>query len=422
MSGHRGMVRALGLLLAVTLIGAHAGYAHPRLLHTRPVAGSTVAAADATELRLTFNETPEAAPSTLRLTGPDGRVVPLDAPRPASGDPRSLMTALPVGLRAGRYTVVWHVAGDDGHMAMGSFAFVVGPAAGTAPASVPVPRSSADSGHATAPPPETGTADAGQRALESPVFIAGRWLMYAALMVLVGVVAFRVVVLGRAARLRPLPAGVEASAARRAARLGLIAAFVLLGSLGVRLVAQRAAMAGGGPGPALWDVILTRTTWGHAWLAQLAGAITAALLCAGLTRAKPRGGSSRVRWVTLAAVVIGLSLTPAFSGHAVASGRLTALAVGADGIHVLAAGAWLGTLLAMLTAGLPSAYRSEPGSRADTMGRLVAAFSRLALASAATLAVTGLFTAWLHIGNVAQTQSTLIEDEIANLIERTPLP
>ncbi|MBA2627152.1 MAG: CopD family protein, partial [Gemmatimonadales bacterium] len=200
---------------------------------------------------------------------------------------------------------------------------------------------------------------------------------------------------------RPLPTGLDDSAARRAARLGLIAAFVLLGSLAVRLVAQRAAMAGGGPGPAFWDVILTRTTWGHAWLAQLAGGVAAALLCLGLARGNPSGASLRVRWVALAAVVIGLSLTPAFSGHAIGSGRLTVLAVPADGIHVLAAGAWLGTLLTMLVAGLPSAYELESGIRVDAMARLVAAFSPIALASSATLAGTGLFAAWLHIGRFA---------------------
>ncbi|MEO8226482.1 MAG: copper resistance protein CopC [Gemmatimonadota bacterium] len=402
MSAHRAAARVLVVLLTVTVAGARAALAHPRLLHTRPTAGSTVAAADATELRLTFNEAPEPAPSTVRLTGPSGQVVPLGALRAASGDPNSLVTELPARLPPGQYTVAWHVAGDDGHMVAGSFAFVIGLPGGTAPASVSPLPSSPDPVHATAPVAEPGAVDASQGALENPEYITARWLMYAALMALVGVAAFRFAVLGRAQRARPLANGLEYSAARRAARLGLIAGLLLLGSLALRLVAQRASMAqANGPGPALWDVILTRTTWGHAWLVQLGGAIGVALLCVGLARSNRDGESPRLAWVAFAVLVIGLSLTPAFSGHAIASGRLTVLAVAADGVHVLAAGAWVGTLLAMLVAGLPSAYELESGIRADAMARIVAAFSPIALASAATLLVTGLFAAWLHIGSFA---------------------
>ena len=50
------------------------------------------------------------------------------------------------------------------------------------------------------------------------------------------------------------------------------------------------------------------------------------------------------------AAVLALAFTPALSGHAVAT---SALAVVSDGLHVLSAGGWLGTLLLMVVAGLP---------------------------------------------------------------------
>jgi len=68
-------------------------------------------------------------------------------------------------------------------------------------------------------------------------------------------------------------------------------------------------------------------------------------------------------------------------------------------IHALAAGMWLGTLAVLLIAGLPALARApiEPDRRAALTAAWVRAFSPLALASAAVLAVFGVITAWRHL-------------------------
>ena len=81
------------------------------------------------------------------------------------------------------------------------------------------------------------------------------------------------------------------------------------------------------------DDLLTATTWGQAGLLQcVGGAIAHCCVCRGATRRRAIG------WGLATFMMMVLALTPALSGHAVASPRLTALAVGADTLHVIGAG------------------------------------------------------------------------------------
>ncbi len=87
--------------------------------------------------------------------------------------------------------------------------------------------------------------------------------------------------------------------------------------------------------------------------------------------------------------------------------RWQPLPILADGLHVLGAGGWLGTLLAILLAGIPTAWQAGPSQRGAAVAELVNAFSPVALACAGLAAVTGLFAAWVHLGTLpALWQST----------------
>ena len=99
-------------------------------------------------------------------------------------------------------------------------------------------------------------------------------------------------------------------------------------------------------------------------------------------------------WILVTALVLGLTFFPAFVGHAIGSERLTALAVAADGLHVLAAGTWLGSLGVMLVLFF---YPGFAGTDRSALGELVPGFSAVALGSAAILVSTGLFASWLHL-------------------------
>jgi putative copper export protein len=78
-----------------------------------------------------------------------------------------------------------------------------------------------------------------------------------------------------------------------------------------------------------------------------------------------------------------------------------ALAVLTDGMHVLGASGWLGSLLAVVTIGVPAAMRLEKERRGRAVAGLVNAFSPTALGFAALVAVTGVISAAFHLGSFA---------------------
>lgn len=173
--------------------------------------------------------------------------------------------------------------------------------------------------------------------------------------------------------------------------LRLAAALVSI-VIAVRLVQQAAAFA---DTPDAWrgavPVVLTQTTWGIGWFLQ-ALALPCVLLVA--PRAVRSAGALQV---ALGAGLVALCASPAFSGHAVGAPRLALVAIALDTVHVLAAGAWLGTLGTVAFVALPIARHT--GS--ETMARVLARFSPIALSSAVALAATGTFASWLHLETLA---------------------
>lgn len=162
--------------------------------------------------------------------------------------------------------------------------------------------------------------------------------------------------------------------------------------IAVRLVQQAAAFA---DTPDAWrsavSLVLTQTTWGIGWFLQ-----ALALPCVLLTapRAVRSGGAMQV---ALGVALVALCASPAFSGHAVGAPRLPLVAIALDTVHVLAAGAWLGTLGTVAVVALPIA-RDTGG---ETMTRVLARFSPIALSSAIALAATGVFASWLHLESLS---------------------
>jgi methionine-rich copper-binding protein CopC len=113
---------AAGLLSAAVLGGAGAGTApaHTPVESTRPSSGSS-ASTSVTRVTVTFSG--QIRRGTLKVTGPDGRVVS----RGAGGvDPRNvtrLLAGLRSNLSAGRYKASWTMVAADGHNQRGSFSF-----------------------------------------------------------------------------------------------------------------------------------------------------------------------------------------------------------------------------------------------------------------------------------------------------------
>lgn len=194
--------------------------------------------------------------------------------------------------------------------------------------------------------------------------------------------------------------GLATSSEGRAAALGLGAALALIGAALARLHAQSVAMHGSAEALDLERVstVLTRTVWGWGWIQQLSGAVLAAI---GFAVARRGQDSGRIRgWQLAALAALTLAFTPALSGHAAAAMRLTGLAVLSDGLHVLGAGGWLGSLLVVLVAGVPAALALGAERRGEGVAALINAFSPTALGFAGLTALTGLFAAWIHLGRL----------------------
>jgi putative copper export protein len=239
--------------------------------------------------------------------------------------------------------------------------------------------------------PAAGAFDAG-----SPAYAAVRWLGFVAMLGLIGAVAFARLVVPAAAR-RGAPDAWVAIVQGGARRVGLLAAASVIAAALLRLAAQDVAMHGadGSFDASLVRSMVIDTSWGAAWLIQIAAAGVALI---GLALAR-RGAV--VAWTLAAAGAVGVAASAALSGHAAAVPRATALAVLADAAHVLGAGGWLGTLLLVTVVALPAALRLDAGERGPAAAAAVNAFSPIALTCAGLVALTGVASAWMHLGGVS---------------------
>jgi copper transport protein len=381
------------LLVAVLLLGGPVLLlAHQSLRRSEPAKDAHLATAPL-ELRLTFNEPVDLGLTRIVLLGPAGDTAAL-GPLELLADSGTLVrTSIRGPLAAGAYRVHWMTAGNDGHPTGGDFGFeILEGAAGLAPTRATEPGARSDSG------PDVSAAGVGTGGFDasSPAYVGVRWLLYLSLMVVIGAVAFRLLVIGALGRAYgSMPRWLD-DAGERAARLGLVAAVVLVLAALLRLWAQTAAMrAAGLPMDAdRLTSMLGATAWGWGWMLQL---IATAIVAAGLFRARRPGAVAA--WTIAAAATLVLCVTPALAGHAAASPR-PVISVTADALHVLGAGGWLGSLAVVMLAGVPAALRLEREERGRAVADLVGAFSPAALAFGALVATTGVVAAWIHLADL----------------------
>ena len=404
-----------GVFTAILLVVALPGIAlaHAMLKRSYPASGEHFAVAPR-EIRLDFTEAPELGVSRVELRTSDGRPVALAPLTTASDSRRSIVAAIRGQLAAGTFTVIWTVAGADGHPSRGRFSFTIAP--GATGSAAGGRGAAGEAGAATTAPGQPTPPASHHNAVsmpgdgegfgaESPAYVAIRWLLFLGLLVVIGAVAFRYAVLGFLARRERTRQGRKshaessllAGARDRAATLGLAASGILAVAVVLRLIAQSYAMHGAADvwNPELVSTMLSGTLWGWGWSLQLAGLVVAATGFAIARRAAHTG------WPLAALGALMLTFTPALSGHAASAPGLPTLAILADGLHVLGAAGWLGSLLMLLAAGVPAALRLEAAERGPVVADFVNAFSPTALVFAGLTAATGVFAAWLHLGTVA---------------------
>jgi copper transport protein len=395
-------------LVVIQLVVAGPLLAHARLKSSSPAAGSHLGRTP-TELRLDFSESPELAFTIVHLLDRDGRAVDLAPLAYAAQSRRSIVTRITGRMAPGIYRVTWQVAGDDGHPVRGRFEFVVAPGTDT---SVTEPAASATHHDPVAMPEGNGFG------AESTPYVAVRWLAFVSLLLVVGAVTFRALVLQPLTHpsTHPGSAMFLRTAKDLAARLGGVAVTVLGVTLVLRLFVQSYAMHGAG---SVFDAsvitsMLTQTIWGWGWLLQLGGVLLATF---GFHRAQAAArhdvlqpGVEGVRssrwWLLASAGAVAAAFSPAFSGHAASVPKYRTVAMVADGLHVLGASSWLGTLAVLLIAGLAAAARQPAEVRALAVRSLVNRFSPVALTSAGLAVITGGLAAWMHVGTIGNLWGT----------------
>jgi putative copper resistance protein D len=148
--------------------------------------------------------------------------------------------------------------------------------------------------------------------------------------------------------------------------------------------------------PKIFAAVLA-TQYGKVWLTRQIFLVALAGATFLLLRRSSRAGIWRDTGLALA---VGLVGGIAFTGHAAAGeGATLILQLASNGLHLIAAGAWLGALL-------PLALLLEACRRADTAWAAAVAkeatrrFSLLGLATVGTLLVTGTYNAWQLIGDI----------------------
>jgi putative copper resistance protein D len=142
----------------------------------------------------------------------------------------------------------------------------------------------------------------------------------------------------------------------------------------------------------LWTV-LSQTTFGIDWLLRFA-------LACGLAAMLPRLLSPDATlsvWLNAGALALATGFVGSLAGAGHAIGGGGALHPAADVLHLIAAAAWLGTLVPFaLLLGLAA----DDAAALDTMRAATLGFSTLGLVSVGTLLATGIINTWYLVGSI----------------------
>ena len=414
------IVMLAAILLAVT---PRAAYAHAHLVKSAPAAGAHISISPAS-IRLWFSEAADPAMTFVGVNGQNGAAVSVGRVITDGANPLLLTAAIESSLPAGNYTVTWRtVARDDGHPSHGSFTFAVDAGASTQPVAAATgdagTTAAHDAMHADQPAASATAVATNLASVESSAYIFARWLNFLAIIGVVGVVAFRTLVLPRAMHDVPeCDRGLGQRIRRACARLGLIAGIAAVVACLLRLYAEHAVIGNG-----VSMARLLQSFWGRMWQAQIA---MAAFACAAFTlawlseRENHREHEWRHWWSVSILAAIGMAITPALTSHAMAATRLRNMSVLLDVLHVIAAGGWVGGLLVLMVVAVPIAAVTDRMANSDSqlvspsvrIAALVNAFSPMALTFAGVVVVTGGIAAWLRVGSF----SMLLNSSYGNVL------
>ena len=421
-AGRRAAATLLGWAALAVGLWTGTASAHTFVESTDPKAGSTVRDVPPSVL-IRFTEPAELAFGGIEVFDPDGRRVDAGETEYASEEQTSIQVGLEPELSDGTYIVEWRVLAQDGHPRDGRFRFKLNQPGEPTPTPPSTPESTPTSpgaGQGGGPPaPEEHQAEEAGT-LPSVLLGITRWILFASVLLLVGVGAF-VFATWRPVGLAARPAEVDGEFRRRVRPL-LAWAWVGAVVASVASLAFEGAVAADVPlgeavsGEVLGALLTTRfgvftavrvgllVLLGAALLEVRAGQDRRVLVRAearrslGAAAAPDRAG----RWALAgwALLALGLLATVSLTGHAGTSSPL-ALGIGADVAHLAAGGIWVGGLIGLAALAFPATKRRSDGERVSLLAPVVSRFSNLAVWSVALLVATGTIRGWMEIRTLA---------------------
>ncbi|WP_152545581.1 copper homeostasis membrane protein CopD [Ralstonia pickettii] len=145
----------------------------------------------------------------------------------------------------------------------------------------------------------------------------------------------------------------------------------------------------------IFSMLLTGTGVGLAWMLRM-GTLAACLVAVIVQRRR-----SEVRFAVLTGAAAVALATVAWAGHgAMNDGSRGYLHLASDILHLLAAGAWIGALVAFVM--LSVARRAPRAHAVETLSRTANGFARIGALIVATLLVTGVINYLLMVGPTVQ--------------------
>jgi copper transport protein len=356
---------------AVIASAAPEAQGHAAFLESAPEPGASLGNPPR-ELRLEFTEPLNAELTEVRLVDADtGEQVEAEG----GVEGREEVVLRPAReLPRGGYRVDWYTVSTlDGHPLEGAVGFGV-----------------------RAPAPSAGQAiEQSPLARQGWLRIATRAVLYAALLFLAGgVMGTALLSRGRGPAEWLYPdaiaarwEGADPVAVRERAWRGTLRAGWLAAAAAAAVALVETYDASGGFGPAdLGDFLLANAA-GAARLVTVVAVLGAVLL-------------ARRSRVAAAAAIAAALLSISFSGHA-NSAEPRALAVATDWVHLLAAAVWVGGIAQVAAAWVPLARRVPPDARREAMRTVLSRFGRVALPAFLLVAVSGLTSALIQLGEVS---------------------
>ena len=359
--GRRARRCAIGLLAAAGVLPTPA-FAHPNLLQSSPGGGQVVRRSPPA-IAASFTEDSVIKASSLKLTGSDGKPIPLGRLTRTPNGPGMRATVVKP-LQPGVYEVHFVALGNDGHTVGGGWQFAVAEADGR-------PPPGAASLAATTPGSRGGQTNGSDGAVT--VFL--HWINLLSAALLWGGVLLATLARRRLGGSLPGPATTRWPA-------------VLLGTLwlavmSAAILAVEAGTTGAASGFKL--AVLTGSPTGSFVLARLAVLLGALLLALALPRRL-----ERTQEAVIAAAGAFALVSYALGGHVAALRHDRAIASVVHSVHLLAVGTWLGGLLALA---LLVAWTPAGESRTAVLRTVGRAFGPVAGVAVVAIGVTGVLDA-----------------------------